>query len=242
MSIEQRLPDEVVRQLRELNLHSDVSEEPRPERIPLKDKPYIELLQQYPDLRQAIVASMTSLSEHDIPVPIIHITSSSVQLADGSSRTTGYLESMTSEGLRARDTNVGCLIEQGDSSRIASGEYFALYPHKFVRALATTLQHYIHHGSRTNKMSLGEAREAERATPVIVMIDATGVPLLRGTDYEDHFILGDSVTPDRIIGLVEVTGKKPSNSEDMVVVVHDFLEKMGGYLHNNLGGIQETKL
>jgi len=243
MSLEHQLPDEVVRQLKELDLDASVPEQLQPERVSFKDQPYVELLQQNPDLRRAIVASMSLLSERRAPVPIIHITSSAVQLPDGSAQTTGYLESITSEGLRARDTNVGCLVEQGESTHVASSEYFAMHPHKFVRALATTLQHYIHHGSRSNKASLGDARDAGQAIPAMVMIDATDVSLLRGTDYDDHFTLGGSVAPERIIGLVDVAGRRPGDLGDMAIVAQDFLERVDEYLDDNhRGSIHESSL
>ncbi len=227
------LPPEALEALRRLNLtdyeppadHTDV-----PGKITLKDRPYADLLHSQPELAAAITDTMQRIAEHDIEVPIFHITSRAIRYPDGSEQSTGYLENIAQNGLRARDTNVAALVERGDTTHIASPEYFAQNPHKLLRSMAESLGHYSHHGSRTNKASLGGMREAGVGTPTMLVIDATDVPLVPGTDYDDHFMLGETVPASKIMGYVDLAGRKPINPEDVAAVTYDYLDAINDHI------------
>lgn len=188
------------------------------ENISLKDAPYREVLETHPELERTIASTMDTLARAGLPVPVFHVTSRAIRFPDGSEVSSGYLESIARSGFRARDTNVAALMERDASARIADPNYFAHNPHKFLRAMAESLSRYAHHGSRTNKETLGEYREAGVGVPTMAVIDASGVSLVPGSDYDDHFLLGDLVPPSHIVGMVDLADRRPINLEDMAVL------------------------
>lgn len=192
------------------------------ERVSLKDKPYIDILRDNPELEAQIVAAMGELAEVGMNVPVFHITSRAIRLENGIEQTTGYLENIAENGFRARDTNVAALMERGSDARIGTPLYFRDAPHKFLRAMATSLKHYAHHGSRTNKASLTEQRDQGEGIPVMLLIDTTKTPLIPGTDYDDHFQLGEAVNPSHIVGMVELTGLKAAKPTDIAEIAQGY--------------------
>lgn len=192
------------------------------EKISLKDKHYLDLLKSDPELEGQIADAMTKLDEHGLSVPVFHITSRAVRLPDGGESSTGYLENIAQNGLRANDTNVAALMERGPDAHIAPPSYFKNHPHKFLRAIATSLQHYGHHGSRTNKASLDDRRDQGKGVPVMLVIDPTDVLLIPGTDYDDHFMLGEPVDSSRIIGAIELSGRRPIDPNDVAQVAKEY--------------------
>jgi len=202
------------------------------DKIPLKDQPYVDLLHAHPELGAAITGTMTRLVEEDREVPVLHVTSRAVRLPDGTEQSTGYLENIGFTGLRARDTNVAAMMQRGATTSIGSAAYFAQNPHKLLRAMGESLSHYSHHGSRTNKDSLGDMRESGVGTPTLLVIDATETDLIPGTDYDDHFLLGEPVDPSNIMGTVDLVGRKPNNPLDVAAVTTDVLEVINEHIDN----------
>ena len=192
------------------------------EKISLKDKPYIDMLRDNPELEIQIMGAMDKLVDASMDVPVFHITSRAIRFKSGAEQTTGYIENIAEKGFRARDTNVAALMERGSDARIGTPMYFRDAPYKFLRAIATSLMHYGHHGSRTNKESLTEQRDRGEGVPVMLLIDATETPLIRGTDYDDHFQLGEPVDPSHIVGMVELSGLKVSKSADLAKVAQGY--------------------
>jgi len=224
------LPPEVLEALRRLELQHAPEEPPqKDERPSLKDVPYLDILEQRPGLTATIKTTMNQLAAAGMDVPVFHITSRAIRFADGSEQTTGYLESIQQYGLRARDTNVAALMERESSAHIAPPGYFAQNPHKLLRAMAESLSHYAHHGSRTNKQTLGENRDAGAGVPAMVVIDASGVPLIQGSDYHDHFMLGEAVPPSRITGVLDLAGRRPINTSDVASITEEFLAATAKY-------------
>jgi hypothetical protein len=229
------LPPETIEALRTLSI-SEVQPAEQEERISLKDMPYVDVLEREPELEVAIRDVMDRLAQTEIDVPLFHITSRAIRFADGSERSTGYLESIQQHGLRARDTNVAALMERDASVYIAAPEYYAKNPHKFLRAMAESLSHYAHHGSRTNKETLGEQRDAGVGVPALVMIDASDVPLIPGSDYDDHFKLGEVVPPSRIVSVLDLAGRKPANPEDVADIAGEFIAAASKYADSAKSG------
>ncbi|HEU4914619.1 MAG TPA: hypothetical protein VFT16_04430 [Candidatus Saccharimonadales bacterium] len=52
---------------------------------------------------------------------------------------------------------------------------------------------------------------------------------LSQTDYDDHFMLGKEAGADRIMGTIELEGRKPSNPADVAAVSGDFLAAASAY-------------
>lgn len=206
---------------------------PQGDRVSLKDAPYLDILQKQPELAETIGDTMDRLTQAGLEVPVFHVTSRAIRFPDGSEQSTGYLENISQNGFRARDTNVAAFMERSVSARIADPGYFADNPHKFLRAMAESMGRYVHHGSRTNKQTLDKHRDAGVGLPTMVVIDASGVPLVPGSDYDDHFMLGEVVPSSRIIGNIDLTGRKPINLDDVTVVAEAFLKQTEQYASNS---------
>jgi hypothetical protein len=194
-----------------------------------KDRVYTQAIQEVPELGERITQTLRSLSEHRIPMPITHVTSRTVRYEDGTEVSTGYIENIQANGFRPRDTNVGAFIERGNSVRIGSPEYFAANPHKFLRSIAEIISHYKHHGIRTNKPSLGEAKDQGVGLPTMLVIDTRGVQLLKGTDYDDHFRLHNQVPASNIVGAIDLDGKTSSNIDDVKIVANEVIESLNSH-------------
>lgn len=199
---------------------------PRPS---LKDIPFIEELDRNPELDAEIVTTMAKLRLMGLRVPVFHVTSRAVRFEDGTEQSTGYLENIEANGLRARDTNVAAFMRKGAVTEVADPEYFVENPHKFLRSMSESLRRYAHHGTRTNKQSLGDQREAGVGVPVMLVVDATNTPLSPGSDYDDHFKLGEQISADRIMGTVELDGRKSRDPDDLAATARDFLDVAAKY-------------
>ncbi len=192
-----------------------------------KDAPYVAVLKDNPTLTEDINSTMQRLIEKGIPMPVIHITAEKMRLADGTEVSTGYRESIDTQGFRPRDTNVAAFVERGNSVHLANPQYFLRHPYKLLRNIAEVVEHYKHHGSRTNKASLGENREQGRGLPAMMIIDSRGVQLLKGTDYDDHFILHNPVPATNILGSISLDGRNTHNTQDLKAITEEFLESIG---------------
>jgi hypothetical protein len=234
--LHQGLPADVLAELSAMPL-AETSQVPQPatDRVSLKDLPYVDVLRDSPELAEGIGRTMKGLEDRGMDMPVLHITSRGIRLADGAEQSSGFLESMMANGLRARDTNVAAFVERSTSTSIADPRYFDAHPDKLLHAMAISLGHYAHHGSRTNKASLGEAQNAGVGLPTMLVIDATSTPLLPGSDYDDHFRLGEDIPPSHIMGEVDLGGRKPINPEDVAAVTRQFLDVVDAYLSKQDG-------
>ena len=200
------------------------------EKKSLKDKPFLDTLHEDPELEDRIIVAMDLLEKTGIDIPIFHVTSRAVRLVDGAEQSTGYLENIAANGFRAHDTNVAALMERSANTHIASPAYFKDFPYKFLRAMSTSLRHYAHHGSRTNKASLESQRDQGKGVSVMLVIDPTNVPLVPGTDYDDHFTLGEVMKPSRIMGMVELSGRNPADPAQVAQIAKEYIGAIEAYL------------
>lgn len=204
------------------------------EKTSLKDRPYLDILREQPELEALITDVMKKLEDEAAAVPIFHITSRAIRYSDGSEQSTGYLENIAQQGLRPKDTNVAALMEREPVTQIAEPSYFKENPHKLLRSMSTSLQHYAHHGSRTNKASLENQRDQGKGTPVMLIIDPSNLALVSGTDYDDHFMLAEVADPSLIIGVVELTGRKVGRTTDVAEITRDYLQTIQDHLNSQL--------
>jgi hypothetical protein len=224
------LPPDILRALSQLALSDEVvATATRESRPSLKDAPYLDVLARRPELERDITTAMAKLKLAGLELPVLHVTSRATRFPDGTEHSTGYLENIQANGFRARDTNVAALVQRGPTTHVADPEYFAENPHKLLRAVGDSLGRYAHHGVRTNKQSLGGQRDAGRGVSTLLVIDAADVPLIPGTDYDDHFMLGGEVSAGHIMGSIDLEGKKAGNPEDVAAVVQDMVGMAAQY-------------
>lgn len=176
-----------------------------------------ELLENNPELKEGILRQMENLKMQNLPMPIAHITSRAIKKGE-EMVSTGFVENIEKNGFRKRDTNIGAFVERGKKTSIAKPDYFIEKPEEFIKSLRLFLQRYLHHGLRTNKQTLGEYRDSESAVPVIIFIEGD-VKLEHGSDYDDHHILKEGVTPEQILGTVDLNEDISSKSKDDIAYV-----------------------
>lgn len=166
-----------------------------------------QILENAPDLRKRISETLQILEQHNSEMPLIHITSREIK-RNNEVVSTGFIENIKQRGFKARHTNVGSFIERGAKSQIAQPNYFITNPEELIKDLYTILQRYGHHGIRTNKEALVENRNAEEAIPTLLLIDGN-THLDKGTDYDDHYLLAEDLSGDRILGDIDLNLYKP---------------------------------
>lgn len=189
-----------------------------------KNLRYREFLLRHTDLEQKIKDVLTIFKEQNIPLPFTHITSKAQKFKNGESVSTGFVESIQSEGFKIH-TNVGSFVKRGHKTELADAQYFINNPHMFIRSVDDLIKQYVHHGYRTNKQILGQDRDKGIGIPVMFLVDGS-VNVRRGTDYHDHHILSEPVLPDRILGVIELEGKNRNKEDDMNYIVDAMLRTM----------------
>lgn len=176
-----------------------------------------ELLEQNPELKIKIVEKMEKLKEGGEFLPIVHITSRAIRSEQGGDDLdTGFLENIKNEGFHRRDTNVAVFVRRGTRTSPAEPDFYIEKPEEFIKALRIFLQRYSHHGLRTNKNILGENRDSGQGVPIAVVIDGS-VPIEHGSDYDDHYILKSMVTPDKILGEIDLDGCYHSQKSENII-------------------------
>ncbi len=188
-----------------------------------------DVLERHPEIQEMIEEQMEILEERGVHMPVLHITSRAIRDVHGNEMSTHFVEHIREEGFRPRDTNVGAFIRRENSPVVAQPNFFKTHPEEFIKSLRLFLQRYIHHGLRTNKNVLGDARGTGVGVPTMIILDG-GVTLEKGSDRDDHYILKDGASPDQIIGIIDLDERCQSISHDSVAyVARVLLEKIHAY-------------
>jgi len=154
---------------------------------------FTDILDQNPELKAKIIDVFKTISS----IPAIHITSREFRNGKEVIEST-FVNDILKNGLRAKDTNVGVFMERTGKRRVASPDFYEAHPEKFLQELETLLKHYYHHGTRTNKNLLGKELNSFRGVPVMLLVNVDQQNLIPGTDYEDHYIIKNSISGENI--------------------------------------------
>lgn len=95
-----------------------------------KLKPYRELLDKQPILREKIVTSFSGLQS----MPAIHITTSGFKTEEKVTPS-GFVENITEQGFKSKDTNVGIFMERDGVRHPADPEVFCNSPEKIFKGI-----------------------------------------------------------------------------------------------------------
>lgn len=161
------------------------------------------LLSEDPAKHRQLERVLNALKERKLPLPIVHFTSRVIQLPDGSTVPTGFIESILSAGLRARDTNVGAFVSRGQRG-VQLADPAELDPIALLAQALILVSRYLKHGLRVNKDCLGAARGQGKGLPVVIIASPTGARLRRGSDFDDHYVVDSGLAPEAILGVVEI--------------------------------------
>lgn len=181
------------------------------------------LFESNPKLRERIVNVMGDLCASSEALPLIHITADTIILQDGSERDSTMVQRIEGQGFRGRHTNVGAFVVRKDQTRLAEPKDYEKYPEDFLKSLITLLKRYWHHGSRTNKDIYAEQRDQGRGVPIMLLLQGD-LPLERGTDYDDHYILKEDVSSDVILGNIRLETENGVNNDMILRTANDLLE------------------
>jgi len=224
VSMGEMLNPEVVEQIKSLasdESNKSAGEEKDIEVVKKKDrhlKPYKEILEKDQSLREQIVETFSTIQN----IPAVHITSESFKMGD-QIISSGFIENITENGFRPKDTNIGVFMKRDGFREPATPSEFVNEPEKFLRELDLSINNYSHHGIRTNKNILGQEYENYVGIPVMLLIDVANTMLIPGSDYDNHYKLGESVSSERIIGKIDLS------RENLPRIALEFTEKVGDY-------------
>lgn len=187
-----------------------------------------EVMEKNTGLKEEILKCMHTLQEKNVPMPLIHITSSAIQIGENKIDT-DFVKNIMNNGFKKKDTNVGVFLERSRENLLASPSYFELHPEEFVKAIKLFVKRYIHHGFRVNKNILGELKNDGVGIPEMMIIEGS-LELQHGSDYDDHYILKEGASPDKIIGSINLGEHNRSfSSEDIDYIASKFIELLYGY-------------
>lgn len=229
VSISEMLNPEVVEQLEQMksNAPDESVKEDTNNEIVKKDrlKLYKEMLEENPSLKEKIVETFSTAQN----IPAIHITTESFKMGD-KVISSGFIENITENGFRPKDTNIGVFMKREGFREPATPLDFVDKPEKFLRELETIIRHYYHHGIRTNKNILGQEYEGYVGIPVMLLVDVADKTLIPGSDYEDHYKLGESVSSERIIGKIDLEEIGSKIKEELPRIALEFTDKVAKYI------------
>lgn len=182
-----------------------------------------EVLSIDPELPTVISEVMQRLIASGKRLPFIHFTPNQIIDAEGRiSGTSTNVDLITTGGMKAMHTNVGGFVSPKDPL-VNSPETFVDNPELFVKDCVGILRHYSHHGARLNHASHNPVHgQAARATPAAILIDGS-LPVVRGSDYEDHFKLAAGAAPKDIIATISEV-PRPSQPDEVNRFIGRFLE------------------
>jgi len=204
---------------------------PQKNLIKLPDRIYSEALKNDEELNNKIIQTMKSLVDSGIAMPVLHFTSKGIKLDGEPEVSTGFVENIKLNGFRARDTNVAAFVKREQKTFIAEPQYFLENPYKILSDVSKIINRYSYHGTRTNKESLQSNRDKGIGVPVVLVIDASRANLQKGSDYDDHFILKNHISPDFIMGVINV-----NNNQDQINKTKSFtselMTKIGEYVED----------
>jgi len=187
-----------------------------------------EVLADNPEIKDQIITQMQKMAGLNLALPLVHITSEVVKYPSNTIKSSGFLENINQNGLRSRDTNVAAFVQRQNTTELASPDYFTDQPELFIKDLILILRRYVHHGVRTNKNIYENKNEGE-GIPVMILVDGH-TNLIKGSDFDDHFILADKVLPDKIIGKIDLDQMRDLHSTiDIASIVGQMLDQIDTY-------------
>ncbi len=187
-----------------------------------------EVIEKNVGLKENILKCMHTLSEKNAPMPVVHITSNAIQIGENKIDT-GFVKNIMNNGFKKKNTNVGVFLEGSRKNLLANPSYFELHPEEFVKAIKLFVKRYIHHGFRANKNILGELKNDGVGVPEMMIIEGD-LELQHGSDYDDHYILKEGASLDKIIGSINLGEHNSASSlEDIDYIVSKFIELLYGY-------------
>lgn len=196
--------------------------------------PYKQLLESHKPLQEKIAEVFSSIPS----VPAIHITSSAFINGDEISDSE-FIRNIKESGFRSQDTNIGVLMVREGKREIAKPQEFVIHPEKFLRELDTLIRHYYHHGTRANKNILPSEMKNARGIACMLLVDISDSPLEAGSDYEDHYKLGSSISGRAVVGEIDLDSRGTTLGQELPRIANEFLEKTKLYYLNKKETPQE---
>jgi len=176
------------------------------------------VIEENPKLKEKLTETMKQMSEKNIEMPLIHITSKGIK-TETKTIVLDFIANIEKYGLRKRDTNVGAFINRYEQDRLAKPDDYISKPEEFIKSIRLFLEEYGYHGRRTNKEILKELRESGEGIPVMILIDGTDIELEKGSDYHDHYKLSEGAAPEKIMGVIDLQGKMGVRDKASVVYI-----------------------
>ncbi len=197
----------------------------RPEKISQKplDVAVRKITESNPELKQKIIEVMRNLSLSSEALPLIHITTDRIILPDDIARDSKMIEQIENQGFKGRHTNVGAFVTRRGRAQLAEPTDYENNPEDFLKSFIILLRRYLHHGLRTNKDVYAEKRNQGKGIPIMLVIRG-GLPIERGTDYDDHYILKEDVPAKVILGKIEFEAEDGINDAMVARTANDLLE------------------
>lgn len=187
-----------------------------------------EILQNNHELKTEIQRCMHILNENNVYMPIIHITSDAIQTQTNKINT-GFIENIMKSGFKQKDTNVAVFLEGSGGAAFTNPEYFENNPEEFIKNIKLFIKRYVHHGLRVNKDSLKELKNNGVGIPKMIIIEGN-VELQHGSDYDNHYILEETVPPEKIIGNIDLSEhNRSASSKDIEYIAKEFVKLLHSY-------------
>ncbi|GHU07316.1 hypothetical protein FACS189431_1670 [Alphaproteobacteria bacterium] len=179
--------------------------EPKPEKLSQKPEDIFvgEIISQDSEIIASIKNTLENLAEHNIALPFVHFTPDELVGTDGGVvGKTDNLEDITQNGLKKMHTNVAGFTSP-ESRLVNDPAIFVEKPEYFIKDYLRMIKHYRHHGARLNHSTNNpDHPDAVSGVPAIVLIKGN-LPVVHGTDYQDHYILTDGAKSEDIIGTIK---------------------------------------
>ncbi len=151
------------------------------------------------------------MAEHfGAELPVIHFTNAEVGPQLDKLVSTGFLEKFSEEG-SVKKVHVGAFKKQ-DKVR---GPFIDIMLgtdnlSTVLKKLRKITEQFYHHGLRTNKNQLGNARGAAFSLPAAIVMEKPD-KLDRGTDNYDHWITRDPQGKEKILAIVKFNPRRAAN-------------------------------
>lgn len=201
-----------------------------------KEKYYHRLLESHPDIKNRLMALMEKMDDQGLALPLLHVTSGRIILPDGFEKDPGFVENIRRNGLQA-GSHLSCFVLPGKEEKNANPADFAGKPEIFIRNLAEKVVRYAHHGYRTNKRQLPENLKNGQGQPVILLANAAGVEMVKGSDYPDHRVLKKAIPPEGVFeGQIILSTRVPFQDEDLLSLVDSVISLTERRLSDMKGG------
>ena len=193
------------------------------------------ILESAPGLRNKIVSAMGKLSLSSRELPLIHVTTEKIVLPGVSDRNPNFIKQIEDKGFKGRHTNVGAFVVREERVRMAAPNDFSERPEDLLKSLYILLQRYLHHGIRTNKDVYGKERDWGKGVPIMLVLEGN-LPVERGSDYDDHYILKQDMPSSAILGKIRFETGTAIDNETVVETASRLLEIV---VHESRFGVVE---